>query len=63
MPTNLPLKVLNYVMGTISSCEQKIVEFEKENIKTSRNDKWEYCDVTLILLLLGVNHRLPLLHK
>ena len=39
-----------------------MTKFEKENKEIRRKDKWEYCDVILLLLMLGVNHRLPLLH-
>ena len=39
MSMNYPLKVVNYVIGTISSCNQKMIEFEKYNRKTSKKDK------------------------
>ena len=59
---NFPLKVVNYVMGTISSYEKKMIEFGKESRKTSRKYKLEYCDVITLLLLLGVNRHIPLLY-
>ena len=59
---NFPLKVVNYVIVTISSYEQNMIEFEKENGKTPKRDKQEYCDVIQLLPLLGVNHCLTLLH-
>ena len=59
MPMDFPIKVMNYAIGTIISWEQKMVEFGK---KTPSKYKWEYCDAIPLLILLGVNNRLPLLH-
>ena len=39
---NFPLRSVNYVIGTISSFKQNMIEFEKENRKTPRKNKWEY---------------------
>ena len=58
MSTNFSIEAINYVIYNISSCEQNIVEFEKKPPKY----KWEYCDVIILLLLLGVKHCLALLH-
>ena len=60
MSMNLPLELVNHVIGTIALCNHIIPELEKENRNQSRNDKWEYCDVIPILPLLGVNHGSPI---
>ena len=61
MSTNFPLKDVNHVIGTISSCSKNMVEFEKL-IKIPSKYKWEYCDVIPLLTLLGVNNCQPFLH-
>ena len=61
MSMNYPLKVVNDVIGTIDSYDQKIIEFEKKRKKPSK-DKWEYCEVVLLFPVLGVSYRPPFLH-
>ena len=58
MSTHFTPKVVTYVIGSISSCEQNMIQFE--NIPNK--DKWEYCDVIPLFPLLGSNHILTLLH-
>ena len=55
---NLPRKVVNYAIGTIISCGEKMIELGE---KTSK-DRWEKIDVISLLQLLGVNNCQPLLH-
>ena len=59
MKTNLSIKVIQYAIGIISSCEKNMIQVRKE---TPSKDKWVYCDVIPLLTLLGVNHGPPLLH-
>ena len=61
MSMNYPITVVNYVIGNISLCEQNMTECGKRK-KIPTKNKWEYCDIILLLPLLGVNHRQPLLH-
>ena len=46
MSMNFPTKVIKYVIHTISSCEQKILELGKKKI--SSKYKWGYCGVIKI---------------
>ena len=48
------------MIGNISLCKQNLIELgKKENLK---KDKYEYCDVSILLSLLGVNYCQHLLH-
>ena len=37
MSMNLPRKIVNYVVGNIISCQQKMIEFEKEKKRYQTN--------------------------
>ena len=50
--------MVNDVIGTISLCEQNMIEL----VKKKRKYIWEQCNVILLLPLLGVNNHQPLLH-
>ena len=58
MSPNFPIKTIKYVISTIISCDQKMIKLGEKPTKY----KWEYCDVILLLTLLGVNNCLPLLY-
>ena len=60
MSTNIPVKVIQYVIETISSFEKTMINDENK-IKIPSEDKWEYCDVIPLLILSGINDNLPLL--
>ena len=62
MSMNFWINVLNYVIGTISLCNEKIIEIRKEKKRIKIKDNWEYFDVIPLLSLLGVNHRQTLSH-
>ena len=59
MSTNFPIKSIQYVIGTISSWDRKMIELGG---KTPSKHNSEYCDVILLLPLVGVNNYLTLLH-
>ena len=56
---NFPIKVVNYVIVTISLCDQNMIEFDSF---LPNKDKWKYCDVIPLLSLLEVNRHQPLLY-
>ena len=58
---NIIFNVVSYEIFIISLCEKKMIEFEIY-IYISSKGKWEYCDVILLLPLLGINHCQTLLH-
>ena len=47
---------------SINTYEQDMTEVGNENKKIKSKDRWNYCHHMTMLLLLGDNNRLPLLH-
>ena len=60
---NLLLKVIQSSIISVNSCKQKMIEIENKNEKNKNKDRWNYCHHFPILLLLGDNHIIPLLHR
>ena len=58
----LPIRLIQSVIITVNTCEQKMIEFGKDNIFFNNQDKWNYFHHYPFLKLLGVNHHLPVLH-
>ena len=59
---NVPIKSIKYVIITVDICEQRMIEFGKDNKIINNQDKWNHCHNLPILPFWGVNNCLPLLH-
>ena len=57
---HFPIKIVNYVIGAISSYKQNMKEFGKEIIKVQSKNKWGYSYVIPLFPLVGVNDNLEI---
>ena len=62
MTMNYKLYVTQYVMDIFTLCRGKMIESEKDNKKVQAKDKWEIIAIIPLIPIVGVNHRLPILH-
>ena len=56
-----PTKVIQYIISTVNTCEQKMIKFGKYQ-RNNNQDKWNNCHHFLLFPLLGVNHCLHILY-
>ena len=56
------LHVIQYVIYIVTLCEEQIIESEKDNNKVTEKDKWVLPAIIPLIPIVGVNHRLPILH-
>ena len=61
MPTNLPRKDIQYVIGTTTLSRGEMLELEKENRKIGTKYTLETIDVISIFPLVEANHRQPII--
>ena len=59
---NFKYHVIHSVIYIVSLCGKKIIELAKEIIIIPEKDKWEIPTVIPLMPIVGVNHRLTILH-
>ena len=58
----LPLNVIQSITISVNAYKQKMIEIGNENEKIKNKDKWNYCHRMHILLFLGADNCLLVLH-
>ena len=59
MTMNLKLHVIQYVIDIVTLCEKTLIE---QGEKTPAKDKWEISAIIPLMLIVGVNNCIPILH-
>ena len=62
MTLNLKYHLIQSIIDVVSLCGKKIIELAKEIIIIPEKDKWEIPTVIPLMPIVGVNHRLTILH-